>query len=477
MLSNFICEILLKFAVEKFNRVQKSPSQNLTLQESTESYSSPALLQHTREKSTDRSLIPDYSKSQDLLRNEAKSDSRHRSRKIDEYDLIVRGKEPETDIISTNMAERKDDRLGYTVAQYGSNSRGDDDSNNVKDSRNMVSEQTISSRTFTDDGRGTVTSTFTTETRYSSLSPTRTYEFAKGTVRNLPYEERGLTPTTYKEIRAYEVPKTKDTNIVPNRDIQSDSRTYLANTDSHLPYQTTEKMYVGRPHPPMEVTDHSVKERSDRADHFESADSFETDDRSYGMKPAEYHDLESSSYSVRQYGTGSIGAINPKQAQLRYFGDESLKSNESGQTQKSDLSMIKPTYERNHTLPRDEEQTLSHTVGSDGFTKRRYEENYDAPILIRCTTLKLFFLTGGDESESYFGVNTNGSNYRCSSHPYVPPITENMEESMETLKKNNDIEITSLPVKCKQTADYMRAREEGKVDKFQPLDSNLLTKR
>ncbi|VDN40216.1 unnamed protein product [Gongylonema pulchrum] len=139
----------------------------------------PITVQHSREKSSDsRSPPPEYPRSPDLLRKaEAKGvpvtveSSRHssrwesssqqstspmpwksslsrvtshspsvgseRSRKIDEYDPIAREKERESEQASAALIDKKDDRLGYTVAQYGNGGGA------------VAPGQTVSSRTFT----------------------------------------------------------------------------------------------------------------------------------------------------------------------------------------------------------------------------------------------------------------------------------------------------------------------------------------
>lgn len=63
-----------------------------------------------------------------------------RLRKIDDYDPLAREKERETDQTSPSLIEKKDDRLGYMVAQYGNGTIG---------SPNVIPGQTVSSRTYT----------------------------------------------------------------------------------------------------------------------------------------------------------------------------------------------------------------------------------------------------------------------------------------------------------------------------------------
>lgn len=64
-----------------------------------------------------------------------------RPRKIDDYDPIAREKERETAQTSTSLIEKKDDRLGFMVAQYGNGT--------IASASNIAPGQTVSSRTFT----------------------------------------------------------------------------------------------------------------------------------------------------------------------------------------------------------------------------------------------------------------------------------------------------------------------------------------
>uniref|UniRef100_A0A183DBW1 SYNEM protein n=1 Tax=Gongylonema pulchrum TaxID=637853 RepID=A0A183DBW1_9BILA len=188
---------------------------------------------------------------------------------------------------------------------------------------------------FADDGRGTVTSTYTAETRFSNISPARTYEYAKGTLTNLPHDERGATPTTYTETRTFEAPKpgvetrfgtttSPGTRTTREQQLHGESRSYPSVVDTPRPYTSP----AGKRH--------EIKERAKSYDQLDSS-GFVTDSRSYGTKPSgEYRDLESSSYSVRQYGTGD--SKQQQQAPLRYFGEEPAKSGER----------VTTTYERYH---------------------------------------------------------------------------------------------------------------------------------
>lgn len=182
-----------------------------------------------------------------------------------------------------------------------------------------------------DDGRGTVTSTYTAETRYSNISPARTYEYAKGTITNLPHDERGTTPTAYTETRTFDVPKSGELRgvVTPSEtrtheQLRGDSRSYPSVLDGPRPYAS--------PVPK------DTKERAKSYDQLDSGSSgFITESRSYDTKTSgEYRDLESSSFSVRQYGTGDNEMEDRQQAPLRYFGEEPAKSVSSASARKSD---------------------------------------------------------------------------------------------------------------------------------------------
>uniref|UniRef100_A0A0N5AN33 Filamin-A n=1 Tax=Syphacia muris TaxID=451379 RepID=A0A0N5AN33_9BILA len=86
--------------------------------------------------------------------------------------------------------------VGYTVAHYGDEK-----------------PHTVSSHTYTDNGNGTVTSTYTSETRYGNNSPTRTFEYMKdSTISTLPGEVHDTLTTSYEEINTYEVSRKSPVN-------------------------------------------------------------------------------------------------------------------------------------------------------------------------------------------------------------------------------------------------------------------------
>lgn len=62
----------------------------------------------------------------------------YRSRRIDDYDPIAREKEREGEQAAASLIDRKEDHLGYTVAQYGNGAGA-----------LAAPGQTVSSRTFT----------------------------------------------------------------------------------------------------------------------------------------------------------------------------------------------------------------------------------------------------------------------------------------------------------------------------------------
>ncbi|EJW73548.1 hypothetical protein WUBG_15543 [Wuchereria bancrofti] len=233
------------------------------------------------------------------------------------------------------------------VAQYG---------NGTVAGANVTSGQTVSSRTFTDDGRGIVTSTYTAETRYNNVSPARTYEYAKGTMTNLPHDERTATPTMYTEVRAFEIPKSKElTSSVP-----SDPSDLRAGSHSYLSFLEDSRI------PSSRIIDYDTKDRVKSFSQLESGSSFITDSRSYDPKfSSEYHDLDSSSYSVRQYGTGSVESTDQRQTQLQYFGEESMKS-DGTKISKNDIDLIKTTSESYSSSMHD-------AIPSGGYLRNKYD--------------------------------------------------------------------------------------------------------
>uniref|UniRef100_A0A8R1XV92 Uncharacterized protein n=1 Tax=Onchocerca volvulus TaxID=6282 RepID=A0A8R1XV92_ONCVO len=452
--------------------VQKPTSYGLAMADGVESSNSSAFLKHTREKSLDRSS--------DLLRNvESKTSSiiaENRPRKIDDYDPIAREKERETAQTSTSLIEKKDDRLGFMVAQYGNGT--------IASASNIAPGQTVSSRTFTDDGRGFVTSTYTAETRYSNVSPARTYEYAKETVTNVPHDERIATPTVYTEVRTSEISKSKESVPFDPSDVRAGSRNYPS--------------------------------------------FMETSRSSPAATKGEYHDLDSSSYSVRQYGTGNIAAVDQKQTQLKYFGEEAMKS-DGTRTSRSDIDMVKTTYDTHQSSIHDlvPQRSLDSSVsgghdknklGLDKFYSNGHLKDetkgpdFEAPVIasygqarpdimadrqqkvpqkiVPSTTI----LKRSEEMErlpkswkSVEKMDADTAAYQKirdekvgESHRYSGrdeerhyDFSRSIEEPFQTLSRDRDMEPTFLSTASQRTADYMRAREEKKFDAFQKMDSVL----
>lgn len=207
-----------------------------------------------------------------------------------------------------------------------------------------------------------MTSTYTAETRYSSVSPpARTYEYAKGTMTNLPHNERSTTPTMYKEVKASEIPKSEELT----RSMTSDPNNQRASG----------------------IMGYDTKDKVKSFDHLESDSSFITDSRLYDTKsPSEYRDLDSSGCSIRQYGTGNAGVTDQKQTQLKYFGEELIKS-DGNKTSKSDIDVAKTTYEPYHSSVHDHMPSggyLRNKLDSDklyfnGYSKHDDESSPKAP--------------------------------------------------------------------------------------------------
>ncbi|KAL3990483.1 Filamin/ABP280 repeat family protein [Acanthocheilonema viteae] len=490
--------------------VQKPTSYGLAVEGNAESSGSPVVLKHTREKSLDRSSIPEHSKSPDLLRKAEPSkgatpiaESRQRSRKIDDYDPIAREKERETDQTATNLTEKEDGRLGYMIAQYGNGTIG---------TANVTPGQTISSRTFTDDGRGIVTSTYTAETRYSNVSPARTYEYAKGTMTNLPHDERIATPTMYKEIRAFEIPKTKE---LVAKSISSDSsHNYSLFLD---PSRSSPSGIIG----------YDTKAKVKSLDQLESGSSFITDSRRYDSKSlsSEYRDLDSSSYSIRQYGTGNTGMTDQKQTQLKYFGEESIKLDGS-KTSRNDIDILKTTYEPYRSSVNDLIQSggyVRNKLDSDKLYSNGYLKHDDesSSLATKGPSFEAPIIASYGRARSDISIDRQ---QKASQKPIIPSMTilerteemerlprnwksieqmntgideqnyRNMnarlddgrrcydslqftEESFQTLSRDRDMEPTFLPTAPQRTADYMRTREEEKFGTFREMDSILSSQR
>lgn len=147
----------------------------------------------------------------------------------------------------------------------------------------------------------------------------------------MPHDERTATPITYTEVRAFEIPKSKQLTSTMRSD-SSDPRAGSQNPSSFL--RTSRS-------PPPETLSYDTKDRVKAFDQVEVGNNSTTDSQHYDTKSSsEYRDLDSSSYSVRQYGTGSVEALDEKQAQLKYFGDEPIKSDGT-----SDVDIRKTKYE------------------------------------------------------------------------------------------------------------------------------------
>ncbi|CAG9538606.1 unnamed protein product [Cercopithifilaria johnstoni] len=507
------------------------------MEDNVESSGSSAFPKHTRKKSLDRSSIQEHSKSSDLLRKtEPKTsapvdENRHRTRKIDDYDPIGREKERETGQTSSNLVEKKDDRLGYMVAQYGNGTVGN---------TNVAPGQTVSSRTFTDDGRGIVTSTYIAETRYSNVSPARTYEYAKETMTTLLHDERIATPTMYTEVRTFEAPRSKEL-ATP---MPSDPNNQPASSRSYSSFLN------GSRSSPSRIIDYDTKDKVKSFDQPESGSSYITDSRPYDTKSSsEYHDLDSSSYSIRQYGTGNVGGISDqKQTQLKYFGEESMKPDGS-KTSRSDIDMIKTSYEPYRSMhdlmpsggyPKNKPD--SDKFYSNGYSKHADESSlatkgpsFEAPIIAsygrarsdipidrqqkasqKISTVSTTVLEPSEEMEklkknwkSVEQLDTDTAHYQKKlpardgkaeigeGHQYSDIDEQNYRnanvrwddgrrfrdssqsvvESFQTLSRDRDMEPTFLSAPPQRTADYMRGMEDEKFGAFREMDSVLPSQR
>ncbi|KAM3727354.1 Filamin-C [Dirofilaria immitis] len=506
--------------------VQKPTSYGLTMTDNAEPSDISSFLKQKGEKSFDRSSLPEHSRSPDLLRSaEPKTttiiaENHHRSRKIDDYDPIAREKEREINHTSTSLAEKKDDRLGFMVAQYGDNAIAN---------ATAAPGQTISSRSFTDDGRGIVTSTYTAETRYN-VSPARTYEYAKGTM-NMPHDQRITTPTMYTEVRSFEIPKSKE----PAASVSSDPNEQRVGSRNYSSFMETSRSS------PTTITGYDSKNRLKSFDQLDSDSSFITDSRYYDPKSSsEYHNLDSSSYSVRQYGTGSIAATDQKQTQLKYFGEEPMKS-DGTKTSRNDIDMVKTTYESYHSSIHDvvPQRNLDSSI-SGGYIRNKFDSDelssngylkdeskrtdFEAPIvasygrarsdittdrqqevsqkIVPSSTVlerseemerlpkswksiekidadslqyrkikdeKMVERNRYSDEQSYRNVSGVGKD----DGRYYYDSSRSIEEPFQTLSRDHDMEPTFLPATSQRTADYMRAREEKKFDSFPKMDSIL----
>uniref|UniRef100_F1KPG9 Filamin-C n=1 Tax=Ascaris suum TaxID=6253 RepID=F1KPG9_ASCSU len=349
----------------------KSDSLTRSGEPSAHSPTSPTLIRHLRQRSSDQ-LTPEHPRSPILVRKaESKVDSKtvlssrlessaqqslssrpwtssltrlatqsptiasdrerptgslERPKKTEGYDASTR----EEDMSS--LSEKEGGRLGYTVAQYGGEP-----------------PQTVSSRTYTDDGKGTVTSTFTSETRYSAVSPARTFEYSKGTLSGVADEGRTAMPTTYSETRVHESPK-------PSQVTPSDSA-----ADARPSFDAA----ASRDH-----ADSKVVSKKPQVVEYSSS-SFVTDSRSYG--------IERSRSAPRDVPitTETLTTTDKAATPLRYFGDESTDEKESGG---SDVAMITTTYERYRSVSREKATDGAH-IDSTPYTLSTFD-----PAKIRATS-------------------------------------------------------------------------------------------
>uniref|UniRef100_A0A183V7Q6 Major sperm protein n=1 Tax=Toxocara canis TaxID=6265 RepID=A0A183V7Q6_TOXCA len=321
------------------------------------------LIRHLRQKSSDQ-LTPEHPRSPTLLRKiEPKGDSRYalssrwessgrqstsprpwtssltqlttqspttdsdrermtgsleRPKKVERYGTSTR----EDDM--SPLSERAGSGLGYTVAQYGGEP-----------------PQTVSSRTYTDNGRGTVTSTFTSETRYSAVSPVRTFEYSKGTLSSVADDGRAIMPTTYSETRVQKSPRPSPRAIVETS-IARDQE------DSKVP---TKK--------PQDVE--------------YTSSSFVTDSRSYGVGPSR---VTETSVARDVPITLKGGPIRTDEAPpLRYFGDEvkeekRVKEEERGG---SDVGMITTTYEKFRSPSRENIRNGGRIDSTSSYTSSTFD--------------------------------------------------------------------------------------------------------
>uniref|UniRef100_A0A1I8EW41 Filamin/ABP280 repeat family protein n=1 Tax=Wuchereria bancrofti TaxID=6293 RepID=A0A1I8EW41_WUCBA len=244
---------------------------------------------------------------------------------------------------------------------------------------------------------------------------------------------------------------------------------------------------------------------------LKSGSSFIIDSRSYDIKfSSEYRDLDSSSYSVRQYGTGSVESIDQRQTQLQYFGKESMKS-DGTKTSKSDIDLIKTTSESysssmhdpvpsggylRNTLKTDQlcsngylkhEDELLGTVKGPSFEAPEMElpqswesvEKVDAntacclkkSVKGRKAEMEENHQHTGAGEQSYRNINAGKDDERCFD------LSRPVEEPFQTLNRDRDMEPMFLSTAPQRTSNYMRAREEGKFGALQEIDSALSSQR
>uniref|UniRef100_A0A915BH15 Calponin-homology (CH) domain-containing protein n=2 Tax=Parascaris univalens TaxID=6257 RepID=A0A915BH15_PARUN len=369
----------------------KSDSLTRSGEPSAHSPTSPTLIRHLRQRSSDQ-LTPEHPRSPILVRKaESKVDSKtslssrlessaqqslssrpwtssltrlatqsptvandrerptgslERPKKIEGYDAST-GEED-----MSLLSEREGGRLGYTVAQYGGEP-----------------PQTVSSRTYTDDGKGTVTSTFTSETRYSAVSPARTFEYSKGTLSSVADEGRTAMPTTYSETRVHESPKPSQ--VTP--------------TDSAADARPSFDVVASRDHPDSKV----VSKKPQVVDYNSS--SFVTDSRSYGVE---------RSRSVPRdvpITKDTLKTTDKAATPLRYFGDESIgeKKLKEGQSGGSDVAMITTTYERYRSVSHERATDGTHS-DSTPYTLSTFD-----PAKIRATTRSADLMDSDYAAASY----------------------------------------------------------------------------
>ncbi|VDD87374.1 unnamed protein product [Enterobius vermicularis] len=323
-----------------------------------------------------------------------------------------------------------DNSLGYTVAHYGDNGK----------------PQTVSSRTFEDDGRGTVTSTYTSETRYSSSSPLRTFEYSKGTSSVLPDNSGRPVSSTYEEISSYESSRTSPKGTTTER--ISDVRSVVRSGDD-------------RQRPP--VTSLSREKE------------FVTDNRCYGFQePAEK--FAASGKHDESVDEASFGSKRHK-----FFGeDREFEKPENSNT--TDVGMIRTTYERfsNDTRERLPEVEKNDTTRSSmaSYTASEFDPSkiYSGESSRQETDLK-----DSVYSTSSFGTydrRTSELDNSFENFPPPPPPSSSSQQGSSVVYKSDVKPPVELDSDGKKLSDHPRknvgTQEEGKRETIPENESELL---
>lgn len=204
---------------------------------------------------------------------------------------------------------------------------------------------------LSDDGHGTVTSTYTSETRYGNISPKRIYEYAKGTTRKPASEAApAATPTAYSETRTYSLTKPSEPRTAPYGSRQQPpQKDFSASTVSPKPY-TSEPIEKSRQYEEIDTS------------------SFVTDSRSYGFPPK----------AKETYESVQIGGRPP----LKYFGEEpSQKLQKKESPAKVDGGSYTTTYDRfregqREGVSSDKVSREDLTSGRTGYTAYSAESYY-----------------------------------------------------------------------------------------------------